>query len=93
MVCLTESVATTYAPLFLQSIGQIAVGVWKVWLKFNGSSIRVNGQLYQPEWINQHMLNTLVHRHDVIKTLPSLPLFIVHTGQVPVDDGVVRTQR
>lgn len=41
---------STYAALLLQSIGQVAVGIWEVRLELYGSPIRVNGQLYEPEW-------------------------------------------
>lgn len=31
----------------LESIGQIAVGIWEIRLELNGSSVRINGQVNQ----------------------------------------------
>lgn len=37
----------THLSLLLERVGQIAVGVWEVGLQFDGSPVRVNGQVNQ----------------------------------------------
>ena len=39
----------TYLPFLFESIGQVTVGVREVGLKFDGTSVCVDGQVYQPE--------------------------------------------
>ena len=33
--------------LFLEGVGEVAVGVWEVWLQLNGTPVRVHSKLYQ----------------------------------------------
>lgn len=35
----------THIALLLQSVGQVAVGIWEVWLELDGPAVRVNGQV------------------------------------------------
>lgn len=42
-----------YLSLLFEGIGQVAVGIGKVGLKFNGSTVRVNGE------VNEATLHTL----------------------------------
>ena len=58
-------------------------------LKFNRSSIRVNGQLNQP--IQDTGGNIIDRGIDKVSRIDS-PLFIVHTGQVAMNNGMVWTE-
>ena len=40
---------TAYLPFLFQSIGQVTVGIGEVGLKLDGTSVCVDGQVYQPE--------------------------------------------
>ena len=90
-----------YLALFLQCISQVAVGIRKVRLQLNGSPICVNGQLHQATHVPMSQykfkqikcIKRMKGQQEVLyKGQPDLPLLIVDTGQIPVDNGMVRTE-